>query len=169
MKLFLKQKKVRKVVIIIIVLLILVVAFFIESLYEAENFFYRYNQKGDVWICENPQLIVTYRSDTKGDTWLTRTKDKEYVTARFDGIEKEFLMDLGSGHSKQFNLFDRENDVYAFYGNYKMKSSNTFIVSIDDFWSEETMEYWNENYPEYASQIALLIDSDEELVFHKAT
>lgn len=167
------QKSSKKHFIIISITLAIFVCLIFWGIYElyvSEKFFFKYNQEGDVWICDNLQLTVTYRSGTiKGHFWFTKEVENETVIAKFDGIEKEFLVDLGPGHAKQFNLFDRDNEVYALYGKYKMKNSDTLIASFEETYTDEINEYWNKNYPEFSDQISSLIALDEELVFHKIT
>lgn len=162
-------KKKTKIIICATVLLLVVAGFFIESLYEAENFFFKYNQVGDTWVCDELGLTITYRSGTvSGDLILKQVED-ELVTAKFNDLDKEFELDFGPGHAKQFNLYDRDNEDYALYGRYKMKNSDTFTVSLENFFTDEINEYWTKNYPEYASKIKSIVLSDKKYEFYKVS
>lgn len=50
-----------------------------------------------------------------------------------------------------------------------MINSDTFSVTLDDFYSEEMLNHWNKYHPEFTVQISSLIDSNEELIFQKIT
>ena len=161
-------KKKTKIIICVAVLLV-EAGFFIESLYEAENFFFKYNQVGDTWVCDELGLTITYRSGTVSGGLIFKQIEDELVTAKFNDLDKEFELDFGPGHAKQFNLYDRDNEVYALYGKYKMENSDTLIASFEETYTDEINEYWNKNYPEYASKIKSIVVSDKKYEFHKVS
>lgn len=48
-----------------------------------------------------------------------------------------------------------------------MINSDTFSITLDDFYSEEMLNHWNKYHPEFTAQFSSLIDSDEEVIFPK--
>lgn len=167
-----KKKSTKIILTVLITLFVLIVSFFIYTVYEAGNFFYKHNKPGDLWVNEEYGITVKYVSgEPKNVTLLQTSADNELETATIDGIDAEFRLDLGPGHAKQFNFYDDKRNRYVLYGEYEMHGSNTCEIWFYDMYdSVDTFDKcWSEYDTKIARKFKKIVDSEKHIYLKKTT
>lgn len=162
------NKKKKIVITNILLIFILIISFVIYVAYESEKFFFKYNKPGDVWICDEYGITITYCEGEKlGGFWLTQTVQNEIVKGKIQGIDKEFVLSFGPGHAKNFSFYDEISGDGVLYGYYKIKDSDTFVAYLDETSMIDFDDYWENFESEYIQRIRKALVNNEKLTFRK--
>lgn len=115
--------------------------------YQNNKYFYNYNEAGDIWVSENPDITLTYHTKIVGMDGMI---DYEVMSANIEGfgiyegesdLDKNVLVhdDIGSSTLLFINESEDEYDI-VLEGKYSMKDENTLILTLNNYFSFATYE-----------------------------